>query len=120
MIITLHTEGWFDSAHLLKRYNGKCANLHGHTYKCEIWVRGYENDVNSAGILWDFGNLKEILYDLDHTNLSEKFGETNPTAEFLCCWLYNKLISNHYNLKFKVRIYEQLEPKRSYAEVGDF
>jgi len=32
MKLTLHTEGWFDSAHCLKNYKGKCANVHGHTY----------------------------------------------------------------------------------------
>ena len=30
----------FDSAHMLSNYNGKCNNLHGHTYKLQIEVEG--------------------------------------------------------------------------------
>ena len=120
MEITLHTEGWFDSAHLLKRYEGKCSSLHGHTYCCKVWIKGQEEQLDQAGILWDFGNLKNLTEELDHKDLSEKFGETNPTAEFLACWAFKTFKTKFPDLKFKVRIYEQIAPKKSYAEVGEW
>lgn len=119
MQLTLHTEGWFDAAHHLENYEGKCANMHGHTYKVEVWVRGDESLTNDAGILWDFGNLKEQLNRFDHKNLDEVF-DCNSTAENQCILLYRTLKCNSPKLDFKVRVYEQLAPKKSYCECGDF
>lgn len=49
----------FDSAHMLSNYDGKCNNLHGHTYKLQIEVEG---DVNTKTcMLIDFNELKEII-----------------------------------------------------------
>ena len=61
MDILLHTEGWYDAAHHLENYNGACSNLHGHTYKVELWVKGEQDKLNEVGILFDFGNLKSLL-----------------------------------------------------------
>jgi queuosine biosynthesis protein QueD len=118
MKLTLHTEGWYDAAHCLEHYNGKCANMHGHTYKVEVWVQGEDTDLDKAGILWDFGNLKAILNEYDHKNLNDIY-TTNSTAEYQCINIYNILKNRSHRLKFKVRVYEQLAPKESYCECGD-
>jgi len=122
MKITLHTEGWYDAAHHLNNYEGKCSNMHGHTYKVEVWVRGDEKQLDKAGILWDFGKLKDAIDLFDHSNLNEVYdeGKLNSTAENQCVHIYNYLKRIDKKLNFKVRLYEQLEPKRSYAECGDF
>jgi len=49
----------FDSAHMLSNYSGKCNNLHGHTYKLQIEVKGGVND--KTCMLIDFNELKEII-----------------------------------------------------------
>ena len=122
MELTLHTEGWYDAAHHLENYDGACANLHGHTYKVEMWVRGEESFIDKAGILYDFGNLKKLSKLLDHSpegdinNIIKK----NSTAENQCLWFYNNLREGFDYLNFKVRVYEQLAPKESYCECGDF
>ena len=123
MDITLFTEGWFDAAHNLEGYDGACANLHGHTYKIELWVRGTEKQINKIGLLWDFKNLKNILNKFDHKYLNEIFNKeenVNSTAENQVLWIYRELKGWHPRLKFKVRLYEQVQPKRSFAQVGDF
>ena len=119
MKLTLHTEGWFDAAHHLQDYEGKCANMHGHTYKVEVWVKGNVDDLDKAGIMWDFGKLKTIIKTFDHKNLDDIY-TYNSTAENQCIGIFStlKVIDNH--LQFKVRVYEQLAPKESYAECGDF
>ena len=38
----LSTEYWFDSAHFLTDYNGKCENLHGHQWRVTAYVRASE------------------------------------------------------------------------------
>ena len=52
----------FDSSHMLDGHDGKCQNLHGHTYKLEITVsdgiiRGGPKD----GMVMDFTDLKAIV-----------------------------------------------------------
>ena len=46
----------FSSAHVLRNYVGKCANLHGHNYRVEVYVRGHELD--KAEMLADFAEIK--------------------------------------------------------------
>ena len=70
MMITLYTECFFDSAHFIESHPWKCANLHGHTWKVGVWVKGDSELRDKTGILWDFGNLKTITEDLDHKNLN--------------------------------------------------
>lgn len=120
MEITLHTEGWFDAAHHLNGYDGACANLHGHTYKLEVWVRGKEIQLNNCGILWDFKNLKDLLKMFDHNGDMTEQMKVNSTAENQVLNFYKILKYQHPKLKFKLRLYEQIQPKESYAEVGDF
>ncbi len=67
----------FEMAHALPGYEGDCKNLHGHSYRLEITVRGlplhrpgHPND----GMVMDFKDLKKIvkravLDDFDHALL---------------------------------------------------
>lgn len=119
-IITLHTEGWFDAAHHLNGYEGACKNLHGHTYKIEVWIRGNNTQLDSTGILFDFGNIKKLTNLFDHNgDMTDKM-KINSTAENQVMFFYNELKKINPNLQYKVRVYEQLQPKQSYAECGDF
>ena len=63
----------FAAAHQLKMVAKKCENLHGHNWKIEICVAG--KDLNKAGVLIDFGELKQhvsiIMARLDHKFLNE-------------------------------------------------
>jgi 6-pyruvoyltetrahydropterin/6-carboxytetrahydropterin synthase len=63
----------FAAAHQLKMVAEKCENLHGHNWKIEICVAG--KDLNKAGVLIDFGELKQhvsvIKAKLDHKYLNE-------------------------------------------------
>jgi 6-pyruvoyltetrahydropterin/6-carboxytetrahydropterin synthase len=120
MIITIHTEGWYDSAHHLNNYEGNCKNLHGHTYKIELWVKGEEKQLDKAGILFDFGILKQIIKKYDHIgDLTEIIGK-NSTAENQAIMFYKQLKQINNQLLYKIKVYEQLEPKRSWAQIGDF
>jgi 6-pyruvoyltetrahydropterin/6-carboxytetrahydropterin synthase len=122
MLLTLYTEGWYDAAHSLSNYEGACKNLHGHTYKVSLWVIGTSSQLDKAGILFDFSNLKKLTQQLDHSekgNINNIIGR-NSTAENQCLWFYNKLKKINGKLQFKVRVYEQLQPKKSWCECGDF
>jgi 6-pyruvoyltetrahydropterin/6-carboxytetrahydropterin synthase len=119
MNLTLYTEDFFDSAHFIRDYEGKCAHLHGHTWKVCVWVKGQEGDVAKNGILWDFGNLKQAAKKLDHVQLNDVL-TVNPTSENLALHFYNELKKDRPELLFRVRLYENIASRQSWCETGDF
>ncbi len=60
--ITKHFD--FETAHALYGYDGKCKNIHGHSYQLYVTVIGTPiNDANHVknGMVLDFGDLKNIV-----------------------------------------------------------
>ncbi len=55
--VLVSKEFTFDAAHHLHDYEGKCKNLHGHTYKVIFGLSGY---TDSRGLMIDFGDIKDI------------------------------------------------------------
>jgi len=120
MELTLHTEGYLDSCHKLDGYNGKCSQLHGHTWKIEIWFRGDSKLKDKIGILVDFGIVKQIEGILDHKYINDII-MMNPTAENITEWLIKELKKRiHKSIKLKIRVYETAIGKETYCESGDF
>lgn len=86
----------FAAAHFLRRYPGKCAQVHGHTWEVETTVAGRALD--ELGMLVDFGILKavlrSILNEFDHRMLNDlpAFNEEglNPTAENLAKFIFDR------------------------------
>lgn len=83
---------FFDSAHQLFDYIGKCSRLHGHNYELEVEVSGIRQP---NGIVIDFGDLKDIVNAnvvklLDHQNLCD-FLKINTTAENLAVTIFRVL-----------------------------
>lgn len=60
-MITLTVAESFDSAHLLVGYEGKCSNIHGHTWKVEVEFKSTTSDKDNVGLLVDFRDLKKIV-----------------------------------------------------------
>lgn len=119
MILTLHTETVIDSAHELVGYKGKCSSRHGHSWKLELDFRGDSRNLDSVGILVDFGIVKELKEILDHKVLNDVV-DVNPTAENLCMWIYGWLEERLENrVEIKVRLYETVIGKVTYCECGN-
>ncbi len=79
--IRVTKEFQFEMAHALWNYNGKCKNIHGHSYILQVTVIGEPiSDENSTkyGMVIDFGDLKKFVNDaivnkMDHSLvISEK------------------------------------------------
>lgn len=119
LILTLYTEEFFSSAHRLQDYEGKCSQLHGHTWKVCVWVRGDEKLKNKIGLLWDFNNLKKIINDLDHKYLNDII-QGNPSVENLTTYIYRSVKKDFPKLQFRIRVYESIIKKESFCETGDF
>ncbi len=84
----------FDSAHNLIKDPGKCANLHGHTYKLQVCIEGHIN--NDTGYILNFSEINKIVKDkiinkLDHKYLNEIID--TPSAENISKWIWDNLIN---------------------------
>jgi len=85
----------FAAAHQLKMVAEKCENLHGHNWKVEVCVVG--KNLNQAGVLIDFGELKEhvaqIMATLDHKFLNELefLSGGNPSSENIAQYIASEL-----------------------------
>lgn len=106
----LSIEDHFSSAHQLREYKGKCENLHGHNWRIKLTVCGEELD--SLGMLIDFGILKSILKEilslLDHKFINQipPFDKINPSAENIAFFLYQK-IDEYFTQKYpKIKVYQ--------------
>ncbi|QNK46585.1 6-carboxytetrahydropterin synthase QueD [Brevibacterium sp. PAMC23299] len=91
--VMVSKEFTFDAAHHLHAYDGKCMNLHGHTYKVIFGISGFLDD---RGLMIDFGDIKaiwknEIEIFLDHRYLNETLPPMNTTAENMVVWIYEKM-----------------------------
>lgn len=124
----------WEMGHRLTFHEGKCRNLHGHSYKCLIELTG-EPDAN--GMVLDYFDLKKImdpiLDELDHsvivwnkdleliellTKLNSRMVifDSQTTAENICLFFLKRIKSSNLptNIKeLKVRI---LETEDTYAE----
>jgi 6-pyruvoyltetrahydropterin/6-carboxytetrahydropterin synthase len=111
----------FAAAHRLKEAGGGCEQLHGHTWKVQIFVKGEKLDSN--GILIDFRDMKRIVKKwtarLDHHYLNEVLGSTNPTTENVAKYLFQKL-EKEIRLETiklsKVRIWEARDSSITYSQ----
>ena len=78
----------FEMAHALWQYDGKCKNLHGHSYKLFVTVIGTpiedENDMKE-GMVIDFGDLKGIVKPLivDVFDHAVALNKKVPTEQFI-------------------------------------
>lgn len=124
----------WEMGHRLPFHEGKCKNLHGHSYKCMVELTG-EPDKN--GMVLDYYDMKSIIQpiidELDHsfmvfskdTEVIEFLDKINSrkvivdfqsTAENICIYLLKKikessLPGNITTIKVKV-----LETENTYAE----
>jgi 6-pyruvoyltetrahydropterin/6-carboxytetrahydropterin synthase len=63
-VVRVTKEFSFDMAHVLADYEGKCNNIHGHTYQLSVTVSGKPippNVDDITGMVIDFSDLKNIV-----------------------------------------------------------
>jgi 6-pyruvoyltetrahydropterin/6-carboxytetrahydropterin synthase len=133
----------FDAGHRLSDYVGKCQNIHGHTYRVEVTIKGI---VDNSGMILDFGKLKEVLKEVVENKFDHKlilksgdvvnrqiekvelpeticWVEYNPTAENMAKDIFDSFRERFASYELfpkwlsveRVRVYETQD---SYAEVS--
>jgi len=76
----------FETGHALYGYDGKCRNVHGHSYRLSVTVIGTPIDDASNvkfGMVIDFGDLKKVVKEeivdvFDHATV---FNKNTPHVE---------------------------------------
>ena len=76
----------FETGHALYGYDGKCKNVHGHSYKLSVTVIGtpIDNSTNvKFGMVIDFGDLKKIVKEeiVDQFDHATVFNQNTPHIE---------------------------------------
>lgn len=116
----------FEAAHFIREYPGKCSRLHGHNWRVEVAVVGEK--LNKLGMLIDFHDIKaevkQVIDTLDHRCLNEieMFTNSNPTAENIAKYIYEKLalrptfVESAVKISF-VKVWESAHSAVSYSQV---
>lgn len=76
----------FETGHALYGYDGKCKNIHGHSYKLAVTVIGLpisDTDNVKLGMVMDFSDLKSVVKEeivdlFDHATV---FNKNTPHLE---------------------------------------
>lgn len=66
MLLRLTKEFTFEMAHALTAYEGKCRNIHGHSYRLFVTVEGHplhQSGAPTDGMVIDFHQLKTIVQE---------------------------------------------------------
>ena len=108
----------FDCAHHLNNYPGKCKNIHGHTYKLEVTLKGMPD---KTGLVMDFHDLNdivenEILTQIDHKYLNDIL-DFNPTCEMLGLWIWDQLLKRLEGLECSLEKVVLWETPTSYITI---
>ena len=116
----------FEAAHQLKFHDGKCARLHGHSFKLKIVVGGasveheliHEPNVPinklkptkhpKSNMLLDYGEISAVVEpfieeNLDHHFLNETLRSDSPTSEYIASYCFGYFSSEFTKLGVELR-----------------
>jgi 6-pyruvoyltetrahydropterin/6-carboxytetrahydropterin synthase len=134
MKVGIYKEVQIDASHRLLHYKGKCANLHGHRWKVEVWIDG-EPDVTTK-ILIDYNLIKLTIGKYDHQIILnrddpmvpciEKFQHVmttpgDPTSELLAVLIRDDLyeVCRAQGIQAAIPKIRVWESPNSFAELSD-
>jgi|TARA_B110000459_G_C16616485_1_gene499175 6-pyruvoyltetrahydropterin/6-carboxytetrahydropterin synthase len=113
----------FAAAMALSKYQGPCANLHGHTYAVDVVVA--TKTLDQYDMIIDHVTLKQyldqVLQKFDHKYLNDLvwFADTAPTTENIARMIFEQmtdLLKQYKNINVKqVKIAENQNVSISYG-----
>lgn len=117
MIVELMKEYRFEAAHRLPSVpvTHKCANVHGHSYRVELFVTGPVDP--RSGWLIDFGVIDDlwnvVFARLDHHYLNDVPGLENSTCENVAGYVWKSMKESIPQLS-AVRVWETHDSSCTY------
>ncbi|HEY8908741.1 MAG TPA: 6-carboxytetrahydropterin synthase QueD [Desulfosporosinus sp.] len=125
MVIKVTKSFTFDAAHFLPNHKGKCATMHGHTYRLEVTVVRNNGQLINGGsddsMVIDFYDLKaivtaEVIDKIDHKVLNEVL-PFRTTAENMASHIFSVLTDKLQSSGVIVEKIKLWETPDSYVEV---
>lgn len=116
-------QAYFNAAHNLRGYRGKCEKLHGHNWKVEAELTAPH--LNRLSMVSDFReirkNLQKALTAMDHAYLNKipYFRKNNPTSEKIAEFIYYNLKKLLKDKRLKLRqvtVWETQESSAAFCE----
>lgn len=98
MTVEIRKQFRFEAAHVLPYHPGKCARLHGHSYRLDVAIAGaLQDDGPARGMVADFDEIgavvrPRVIERLDHASLNDLID--NPTAERIALWVWDELAAH--------------------------
>lgn len=74
----------FDCCHMLSEYEGKCSNLHGHTYHGTVTIDAPVDD--TTRMVLDYNTIKKIVDMFDHALILSSPLRRNAAEQELANW----------------------------------
>jgi 6-pyruvoyltetrahydropterin/6-carboxytetrahydropterin synthase len=108
----------FEAAHSLPKHDGKCRNLHGHSYVLEVTISGpIIKSGPKEGMVRDFADItsvveEKVLQQWDHQFLNDKV-HFPTTVENLAAEIFRRIKA----AKLPVTKIKLFETARGWAEV---
>lgn len=90
--MTISKDIKFDCAHMLSDYEGKCANLHGHTYHGTVTISGMSD--GDTCMLVDYNDIKRVVDIFDHAIVFSAANRRNLAETELYEW------ADRFNMKY--------------------
>lgn len=94
MVYRVCKEWTFEAAHQLPLHDGKCRELHGHSYRVRVTASGQRliSTGPKTGMVIDFGDLSAVWKEhleplLDHRFLNDTLPVPVTTAEHIAGWI---------------------------------
>ena len=119
----LEKEFRFEASHQLPHHDGKCARLHGHSWKGRVVLQGSNliKEGPKAGMLIDYTDIsapiKRLVEEvLDHRHLNDSTKLENPTSEELARWIFEELQQDFKELLLAVIIEETCTSRCEYRQ----
>jgi 6-pyruvoyltetrahydropterin/6-carboxytetrahydropterin synthase len=112
----------FEAAHSLKFHDGKCRNMHGHSYVLHVCMRA--DKLQSSGpktnMIMDFQDVNDLVKPmlnqyLDHQCLNDTLQSDSTTVEFVCKWIFDYLEPQLPGL-YAITLYETASCKATYRK----
>ncbi len=138
MNIRITKEFDFEAAHALDGYDGKCKDIHGHSYHLKITLIGQpttDQALSDCGMVIDFGDIKKIIKNyvyeefdhrlilrndsrfkgLEDKNPRIRYVNYQPTCENMLIEIV-EMVNKHLNSEAKLHSAFLRETATSYAE----
>lgn len=98
MAWTLEKDFRFEASHQLPKHDGKCARLHGHSWRGRLICRGRQLQETGPheAMLIDYSEMRGAIQSLleeklDHWHLNDSLKMQSPTSEAIAKWIYDQV-----------------------------